>query len=58
MFRQLAARANNMAMDRADIQFAVKEMCRSMANPTTGSWRQLKKVSEIFEEAASGSGEV
>ena len=43
MFRQLAARANCMAMDRADIQFAVKEICRSMANPTIGSWRQLKK---------------
>ena len=43
MFRQLAARANYMAMDRADTQFAVKEKCRSMANPTIRSWRQLKR---------------
>ena len=50
MFRQLAARANNMAMDRADIQFAVKEMCRSMANPTIGSWRQLKRLARYLKK--------
>ena len=50
MFRQLAARANYMAMDRADIQFAVKEICRSMANPTIGSWRQLKRLARYLNK--------
>ena len=50
MFRQLAARANYMAMDRADIQFAVKEICRSMANPTIGSWRQLNRLARYLKK--------
>ena len=50
MFRQLAARANYMAMDRAYIQFAVKEICRSMANPTIGSWRQLKRLARYLKK--------
>ena len=48
MFRQLAARANYMAMDRADIQFAVKEIFRSMANPIVGSWWQLKRLARYL----------
>ena len=39
-----------MAMDRADIQFAVKEICRSMANPTIGSWRQLKRLARYLKK--------
>lgn len=30
MFRAIAARANYLAMDRPDLQFATKEVCRSM----------------------------
>ena len=33
-FRAFAARANYLALDRLDIQFAVKELCRGMANPS------------------------
>ena len=43
-YRQIAARANYMAQDRADTQFAVKEVCRGMANPTVGHWRQLQRL--------------
>ena len=50
MFRQLAARANYMAMDSADIQFAVEEIFRSVANPTIGSWRQLKRLARYLKK--------
>ena len=30
-YRALAARTNYLAMDRSDIQYAVKEACRGMA---------------------------
>ena len=43
-YMQIAARANYMAQDRADTQFAVKEVCRGMTNPTMGHWRQLKRL--------------
>ena len=33
-FRGLAARANYRALNRVDIQYAVKEVCRGMAEPT------------------------
>ena len=35
-YRALAARANYLAGDRTDLMYAVKEICRSMANPTVG----------------------
>ena len=35
-YRALAARANYIAVDRMDIQFAVKEICRGMATPNLG----------------------
>lgn len=43
-YRQLAARANYLALDRADIQFAVKEICRGMAAPTVGDKKKLKRL--------------
>ena len=42
-YRALAARANFLALDRADIQFAVKEICATMSNPTRGCKRKLKR---------------
>ena len=43
-FRQVAARANYLASDRPDIQYAVKEICRQMAFPTEGGWNMLKRL--------------
>ena len=43
-FRPLAARANYLAQDRGDTQFATKEICRDMAKPTLGGWRRLKRL--------------
>jgi len=43
-FRSLAARANYLALDRSDIQFATKEVCRGMANPTRRDHGKLKRL--------------
>ena len=46
-YRQLAARANHKAEDRADIQQAVKEVCRGMASSTGCHWKQMKRLGGI-----------
>ena len=43
-FRAIAARANYLAMDRIDMQYATKEICRGMATPTEKHWRMLKRL--------------
>ena len=43
-FRGYAARLNYLAPDRPDIAYSVKELCRSMAIPTVGAWKKLKRV--------------
>ena len=47
-FRSLAARANDLALDRPDIQYAVKELCRTMSRPTESSWRKLTRVAKYL----------
>ena len=43
-FGGLAARANYLAQDRADIAFASKELCRRMSSPCDGDWAKLKRL--------------
>jgi len=43
-FRTLAARANYLAVNRPDIQFATKEICRGMARPKLGDWHKPKRL--------------
>ncbi len=43
-FRGAAARANYLASDRMDCQFAAKEICRSMAKPSQAAWNALKRL--------------
>ncbi len=43
-FRGSAARANYLAADRLDCQFAAKEVCRWMAKPTKAAWEALKRL--------------
>ena len=43
-FRGAAARANYLAADRIDVQFAAKEICRCMAQPNHASWNALKRL--------------
>ena len=37
-FRGVAARANFLSLDRMDIQYAAKEVCRHMTTPTMGDY--------------------
>ena len=43
-FRALAARANYLALDRPDISFAAKELCRQFAQPNANSLKHLKRM--------------
>eukprot|EP00973_Karenia_brevis_P072278 10041787-Karenia_brevis.AAC.1 len=43
-YRGLAARLNFMSLDWPELQFAIKQCRRDMANPKVISWRALKKV--------------
>ena len=40
----LAARSNYLALDRPDIQYSTKEVCRGMANPSVADRRKLKRL--------------
>ena len=50
-FRALAARANHFSMDRPDIQFAVKELCRAMSAPKKRDWDRLRRLGKYLEGA-------
>ena len=43
-FRAAAARANYLAADRLDCQFAAKEVCRWMSTPTLLAWEALRRL--------------
>ena len=47
-YRALAARANYLALDRADIQFAAKEICRGMARPARGHLKRLRRLARYL----------
>ena len=49
-YRALVARANYVAQDRADIQFAVKELSRGMSSPTAEHWNSLKRLGRYLRE--------
>ena len=44
VYRAQVARANYLAQDRADIGFAVKELCRHMSQPRQCDWAQMKRL--------------
>ena len=47
-YRGLAARANFLAADRVDIQYAVKEACRRMSRPTRKDWEKLTRIAQYL----------
>ncbi len=49
-FRAVAARANYLAADRPEAQFAAKEICRWMSAPTKCSLAALKRLGRFLEE--------
>ena len=50
-FRAVAARANYLAADRPDIQYAVKEICRKMSKPAKGDWQKLIRLGRYLKGA-------
>ena len=50
-YRGLAARANYLGQDRADICYAAKEACRGMAAPTQGDLRALRRLARYLVQA-------
>ena len=50
-FRAPAARANYLALDRMDLQYVTKEVCRGMAAPTRGHVKKLRRLIRYFVEA-------
>ncbi len=48
-FRGIAARGNYLAADRPDTQYATKEICRWMAQPTTSGVHALKRLGRYLE---------
>jgi hypothetical protein len=53
-FRGLAARANYLGLDRCDIQFATKEICRCMSKPTKGGMTKMKRLARYLLETPVG----
>ena len=49
-FRSLGARANYLGLDRPDIQFATKELCRGMAKPSRGGMIRAKRLARYLLE--------
>ncbi len=43
-YRGVIARCNYLGADRPDALFAIKEGCREMSKPTTGSLRRLRRI--------------
>ena len=47
-FRQVAARLNYLAVDRPDLQFPTKEICRGMAKPQQKHLGMLKRIARYL----------
>ena len=43
-FRAFAARANYLALDRPDVAFATKELCRCFASPNKAAYDALRRL--------------
>ena len=48
-YRAVTARCNYLGADRPDFVFAIKEACREMSSPTTGSIRRLKRIGRYLK---------
>ena len=51
LFRSFAARANYLAMDRPDIAFTAKELCRRMKEPVCRDLVALRRVAQYLASA-------
>ena len=48
-YRGIIARCNYLGPDRPDCLFAIKEGCREMSAPTTGSMRRLRRIGRYLK---------
>ena len=48
-YRTLVGRLLYLSLDRADVQFAVKELSRHLQNPTEQSWGKLKRLGRYLK---------
>ena len=48
-FRAVAAKANYLAADRPDIEYAVKGICRKMAKPAEADWHKLIRLARYLK---------
>ena len=48
-YRGVIARCNYLGSDRPDCLFAIKEGCREMSAPTTGSLRRLRRIGRYLK---------
>ena len=48
-YRGLAARANFLAIDKIDIQHAVKEICRRMSSPAKQDWEKMIRLAQYLK---------
>ena len=54
-FCGVAARIKYLAQDRADLQFAAKDLCRHMASPEVHDWEKSNRIArKVFEREAEG----
>ena len=43
-YRAVAATMNYLALDRSDINYAAKEICRTMSKPRQSGWAKIKRL--------------
>ena len=58
LYRSMVMRGAYLAQDRADIQFACKELARRMSAPTQDDWAALKRLVRYVLGLPIGSGGV
>ena len=50
-YRSACMRLAYLGSDRPELQYATKEACRSMAKPTRGSWKLVKRMARYLKGA-------
>ena len=48
-YKSVVARANDLALDRPEIQFATKECAKAMSTPTVADMRRLKRLGRYLK---------
>jgi hypothetical protein len=51
LFRSYAARANYLAMDRPELAYPAKELCRRMKEPVKGDLRALRRLAQYLADS-------